>query len=86
MCLDTPEILEEYHGHLNSKAPLPVLRLTRGVTASVSQCGACRSSHTMYDDWTSLELSVPAVASTLEDVFHLNFGSEPLTDACDINR
>jgi ubiquitin C-terminal hydrolase len=84
ICLDMPEILETYHAHLNSKAALPVLRLARGVTASVSRCGYCNSSNTIYDDWTSLELSVPAVSSTLEEILRLDFAPEPLEDVCEI--
>jgi ubiquitin C-terminal hydrolase len=79
-----PAVLEAYHDHLNSKAALPVLRLARGVTASVSRCGYCNSSNTIYDDWTSLDLSVPAVSSTLEEILRLDFASEPLEDVCEI--
>ena len=84
MCLDMPAVLEAYHAHSNSKAALPVLRLARGVTASVSRCGYCNSSNTIYDDWTSLELSVPAVSSTLEEILWLDFAPEPLVDVCEI--
>ena len=65
MCLHTPEILEEYHRHLNSKAALPLLRLARGVTASVSRCGYCSSTNTLYDGWTPLRFLVQVVTDMI---------------------